>query len=400
VTDDGSGIDPASASYQVRKQGAASPLLGWTTPDASRVITGGGEYDVYLTRAAIPALGTDQATFEVVIRGADRMGEPAEATQCFVNHPMGPPLRWANPKGGLSTGDPTPIQEAKIWNRTFAKDNLAPLINGVPASAGAGVMQFDVINPWDEPVYFELLPANLIGFSQPSASGTKAWKDSAVRTAVTAVNLNCLTNLSNCSKTWPSSEQTANQTINSVANVIGGSRVWDLAGGANQPVAACAGCGPNRYEIPARSGTTPRVFRVMLVTTDLSQLHPGQTDTGDFVEYSLQPYGDPTIYRLTGKLLGTFTRCTDETVIVDINGNITTHRCNERTTYQRYLALTGATLTIQGFSAMLTTSATGAGTAAALGSLPAPALTTTSDWPAPPASNSSEVTPPKAAGMP
>ena len=326
VTDAGVGIDPASVVYRVRKQGASTWLLDATTPDQTRAITGGVEADVYLTRATLPELATYEGQLEVVASGTDLTGSGADVTACFDNHPLGPPLKASNPRPGMSAdvGD-GPIQDAKLVKLGLNNNNLAPLIDGVPASAGAGVMLFDVQNPWPEPVYFEVGPK-----AQPSTSASKTWRRTAVIISVTNVSLDCRTTPTYCNKSWPYSDETKSASNLTVSTLIRGSRVWDMSGAAPQPLAHCAGCNANRYLIPAASGGTPHMVRVMLVATDLSPLYPGDSDTGDFVEYhldNLEPQVNVGLvahhYDFTGKLLQTFTRCTKEKVVNNSSGQIT-----------------------------------------------------------------------------
>ncbi len=372
VTDAGVGIDPASVVYRVRKQGASTWLLDATTPDQTRAITGGLEADVYLTRATLPELATYEGQLEVVVSGTDLTGSGADVIACFDNHPLGPPLKASNPRPGMSAdvGD-GPIQDAKLVKLGLNNNNLAPLIDGVAASAGAGVMLFDVQNPWPEPVYFEVGPK-----AQPSATASKTWRRTAVIISVTNVSLDCLANINNCKSTWPYTDETKTVTVSSVSNLIRGSRVWDMSGSVPQPVSHCAGCNGNRYLIPAAAGSTPHKVRVMLVATDLSPLYPGDSDTGDFVEFhldDLEPSTNPADpgpkahhYDFTGKLLQTFTRCTKEKVVNNSSGQITQHLCTERTAYRRFLALSQAAMTIQSIDAELQPATTATSTAAPL----------------------------------
>ena len=215
-------------------------------------------------------------------------------------------------------------------------------------------MVFDVENPWPEPVYFEAGLKTYNGTpQQPSVTRTKSWTRSAVINRVATANLDCLANASYCTSSWPYSVETKSVASASVSNLVKGTRVWSLASGNPVAVNQCSGCPANRYLIPARSGSTPTKFRVMLVASDFSALYPGDTNTDDFVEYTLGGK------QLTGKLLNTFTRCTKTSSKIDINGNLTEYKCVERTVYQRYLALTKAGLTIQQIDAEVRPAATG-----------------------------------------
>ena len=88
----------------------------------------------------------------MVVSGTDLTGSGADVIACFDNHPLGPPLKASDPRPGMSAdvGD-GPIQDAKLVKLGLNNNPLAPLIDGVAASAGAGVMLFDVQNPWPEP---------------------------------------------------------------------------------------------------------------------------------------------------------------------------------------------------------------------------------------------------------
>jgi len=226
---------------------------------------------------------------------------------------------------------------------------LADLINGVSVDAGVGIMTFDVINYWPEPIYFDVAQYSDAGSAravQPAATVTvKNWTQSYYRRSTANANINCLNSSSgNCNTSKPAAvEHTQSSPIN-IVNLIRGARAWDITGATALPVAACttctvpqptcSGCTATRFQIQAASSpSTPRRFRIVLVASKLADLNPGPAGTNSLLSIGSGQY--------VGHLGSTFNRCGAILKIEDPTrpGRVISRTCTRLDNYRTFYVL-------------------------------------------------------------
>jgi hypothetical protein len=323
----GAGIVPDSGEYRVgiREQAGVRWLTGWVPAVQRASVTNGYEYEVILLRSTVPALGTEQGTYEIEFRGRDGFGQTGTAGRCW-QHAILPPRLWYS----TASTPPGTVSRSLHSVNLHPGNNLAPLLNGVGVAEGKALMEIEIRNGTTEPAYVTF------AFDQAVASYQKRWRDDYALLIVDAPPEDpaCLGN-----GTCPDVEPPAALIVDeqgTIVDLVNDLAIWDVIEGAYlQP---CQGCSPGKYRLePRLSLVTPRRYRVMLIATELGGLAPllaqGDTEAGPFEDFVLDPVL-PLL--LTGVRYDRYEHCTRQEMGL----------CIESKIYRHYRALTAVSLTI------------------------------------------------------
>jgi hypothetical protein len=325
----GVGIEPAGGEYRVgiRGQGDVMWLTDWRHAIQLGSVENGYKYEVLLTRSALPELATTQATFQLEFRGGDSLahGTPV-ARACWQHVPLAAPL-YVSEAREVPASDPWSLHSVGIGN------GLAPLLNGVPLAEGKAIMEFDIKNGTDEPVYVTL------DVDQPIATYTKSWQKTNAHLFPHPVPSTCPRD-GLCTFNYPPDLRTTVVTdvTGTIEQVGDGFIVQEASTGAI--LEPCAECGVNEYRIaPRRDTAVPRVYRVRLVVRDLSALapEPAGVSYGPYDDVVLDPAFHP--FLISGHLYGRFSVCWLPASDPDL--------CDGQDEYIHYVALQEASLAIE-----------------------------------------------------
>ena len=342
----GTGIDFEAGMYRLRPRASSLDEFGmdtgawltnWQPAQVLDTVEGGVRYEVVLLRSQIPWLTTVRGEIEIELRGANQLGVATIPVRyCWEHVPLAPPLQVRNVVEAVGAGS---LHEINL----DPGNNLGPLLDGVPLEQGAAVMDLEIVNGTAEPVFARL------AIEQGLATYSKSWQKTNVFLAVTGAS-DCL-GAGECMLDFPSDRQTvmAAGETGTMDGLLSGIVVQDMTTG--QHILPCTGCEPDTYLFEPRIMLgEPRVYRVRLVVTDLSVLVPQLADVnlGPFAEVLLDAEMLPT--PVTGRTFGRVRIC--------MGTFPDSLQCGLDNTYQHYVALTEATLSLPGvhLSAMTSTS--------------------------------------------
>jgi hypothetical protein len=261
VTSPGVGI--AWGDYRVGLQGGEW-LTDWLP--AERLASGddSADFQVVLLRAELPELATVRGQFEIEFRATDWLEQAATVRRCWDHVPL------AAPADIRPAREVTGPESLHAWGLESGKQ-LAPLLNGVPLEQGAGIMEFEIRNGTDEPIYITL------GYDQPVVTYTKDWIETSARVRDDDISPYACWEDGGCVKAFPPSLITYGQTgvQGTVPDFVGGLRIWEITATSRQEIYPCPGCSMDMYRLePRMDPRLPRLYRVMLVTNELGELGP------------------------------------------------------------------------------------------------------------------------------
>lgn len=340
----GIAIDPDAGMYRLRLQQLGADeadgddeawLTDWLPARLLETGAGSARYEVVLLRSQIPALATVYDNIEIELRGANELGVESEPVRfCWKHIPMAPPLQVRNVVESTGAGS---LHETNL----APGNNLAPLLAGVPLEQGRAVMELEIVNGTDQVAYAKL------AIEQTQATFTTSWQESNAFLFATKEASDCLAT-GECTFDTPPSCNTEAGTDESgtIDGLVSGIVVRDLLTG--EQILPCDGCDSDTYAIEPRIQLgDPRIYRVQLMVTDLRALVPQlpDADLDAFTEVSLDAEFLPTV--ITGLVLERWRWC--------ING--IPPDCFFDETYQHYLALTEASVSLPGVYLSARTSA-------------------------------------------
>jgi hypothetical protein len=228
-------------------------------------------------------------------------------------------------------------------------NNLAPLLNGVAVDQGKGLMEVEVRNGTDDPIYLTL------DYAQPAATYRKDWIETYTELHTsTTPDSTCLLTPVTCPFGPPAVDTGPKEDEGMLADLVGGVKVWELhPEGTTIEIPSCQGCEVNEYRLePRRGPSEPRVYRVALVVTNLAELGPrlASEPPAFYQDTMIDPSYEPT--EITGVLLDTLRECTQD----DSSGT----RCVLQKVYRSYRALTRAFIRLDALTVVGQLGATGA----------------------------------------
>ena len=150
--DTGVGIDPTGSEYQVKLGSASTWPSTWTA--AAETAAGSGVFAANIYRSDVPAVGTDEAVFQIRFRGHDRFGrETGIQTRCWGNHPLAAPL-------DLSAGAlPTSASDTglnPLTSTILPSDDTGMLALLNSTASGYAMIKVPINNGTPENVYLRL----------------------------------------------------------------------------------------------------------------------------------------------------------------------------------------------------------------------------------------------------
>ncbi len=307
--------------------GEPSELKGWVSGDGGQSMDDGDDgssssFELAILSRDVPELATSHAIFELEVRIRDASGLLASATRCWENVPLAAPLFFSEPSEVLAT-EPRSLHAFNLE----PGNNLADLLNGALApDEGKGLIEFNIKNGTDESVYLTL------DFEQSLTSFTKSWEQGiAPMDAPFVPAPDCIEQVSCRLATRLDID------IDDQEGVLDNLATGVIVLQGSSVLLPCAGCAPNQYLIsPPEGASTPSVYRVMLVSADLSSLAPRLIDEpvlGNFEDFSLLSRDLPL--SLTGQQYDSFVYC----------DMIVANSCQSAFTVQEYRALLSAEIT-------------------------------------------------------
>jgi hypothetical protein len=307
VQDEFVGLSPGDIEATVRTPaGASAPIV--LSTDATRIarmLTA----EATVTADAVPELLTGEGRYEITLRARDAAGnEAAPLTACWQHVVLAPPLYAA---------DLAPLGPGSLDDTRFENDNLAPVLRGELTPAGARML---VENNTGAGAYVTLNLDELTGRYQASAIDSRALLRQDGDTD------DCLSQ-GTCSMDPP--PEPSNTTIGPTAIPPSFLRLRVVEQGAGRE-ATCAECDPGEFYL-APYGR----YEVQAVVADLSFLIPPGMPRDRIAEISVGPLGNAV--RLTG---------IDDGLYVHCEGTDPGGRCNSRTVFQRYRAMTSAIIEV------------------------------------------------------
>lgn len=200
LTDDGVGLDPATATYRVRDVAAGTTLLDW------RPLPGASPHTIPLHRRgfaapSIPALGERAALLALDVRATDRLGRTTASTRCWHHRPLPAPVLVGpvGPAGQMLTCNASncvathgPLGSGKYALAALSLGDTSPPFDPIGAQVlatgapGTALLQFPVYNPTTEPI------ALTIDLAVPTgATYTRQWVDGRWGTTITNAVHDC-----------------------------------------------------------------------------------------------------------------------------------------------------------------------------------------------------------------
>jgi hypothetical protein len=318
----GVGIKPGAGEYRVgiRGQGDVTWLTDWQNATQLASVEGGYQYEIRLTRSMLPELATTRATFQLELRGMDTLGQTTLVSRpCWEHVPLAAPL-WVSEAREVPANDPRSLHSVGIGK------GLAPLLNGVPLSQGKAIMEFEIKNGTDDPVYVTL------DVDQSITTYTKSWQKTNAELFPNQTPSHCLRD-GRCTLGFPPDFGTtiATDISGAIDRLVHGVWIEDMATG--EQLVPCPSCDATEYRIePRNQGGAPRTYRVSLMVTDLSALAPRPVDVdhGPYSDVSLDP--DIYVFTISGRRFTRLSVCFN----TDMQDSLV---CTQEEEYVHYLAL-------------------------------------------------------------
>jgi hypothetical protein len=330
ASDDGVGIDPASAMVRVGLRDGSS--FGPWRPVAGTETEGTIDYSIDVLRsgsAGDPFLATTEAPMVIQLAVKDRLDREVTLERCWNNHPLAVPLKL-----GASAQSVGPLALATNGlEAQFFHNVVAELIN--PGSKGLSTMDYDLFNGTDETAHVTFT------LTRPELRSRRDYvKQSAAKTVVTQ-HVRCT------SEEDPRCEPPVHPPIvTSIGSTLLETsdhfvvRVFriqpDGAIGAEIPCAPC-----NQATAKWTFALDNGHYRVMSGLRDMPSLSPSgapnDADSGPFFDFNM-PTTSGT-FGLSGKNLSSHSGCTRVTQVPIGNTGDFTFFCDQRTDFTQYRAL-------------------------------------------------------------
>ncbi|MEO8701132.1 MAG: hypothetical protein ABI867_13870 [Kofleriaceae bacterium] len=335
ASDDGVGIDPASAMVRVGLRDGSN--FGPWRPLTGTVIDGSIDYSIDVTRSGSTGdafVATTEAPMVVQLAVKDRLDREVSLERCWTNHPLAVPLVV-----GASAQSVGPLALATNGLEAAAFHNVvAEMIN--PASKGLSTMDYDVLNGTDETAFVTFT------LTRPELRSRRDYvKQSAAKQVVNLSGLNRV----NCND--PDSDSRCDAPFHPARVTNIGSTLLESSDhfvvrvlrvqpdGSLGAEVACNPC--NDAAAKWTFALDKGHYRVMSGMRDMRSLFPsgapGDFDDGPFSDFSLGTTAGS--FGLSGKTLSSHSGCTHFTTVpIGNTGNSNTF-CDQRTDFTQYRAL-------------------------------------------------------------
>lgn len=369
VTDSGVGLDLSASEYQVRDVTSNSIVLSWRSLSSGTIIPGGRDYTIPIYRngtswPSIPAVGTDEHTFEITIRARDLLGRSSTVARCWNQRLLASPVYIGPVSGAATTGNygRYGFAQLSLADTVAPIDPVSTLLLNEPGP-GVGLMQFPVFNITTEPVWmaFDFRVPTAVTYQRDDI------RDRWGETSRTTVNVDCGRVVVDAGPPVVTEPNYALPGCNVAATPGGGAgvsgsasgtvsanytiRVFEEVGPAGELV-PCLSCAPVTMPIngiervmvqlpprgpPLPVAQPPRKFWVQPGIRSISEFWPPNASP-PFTEISF--VGGAVV---TGHALETRTGCSNFVAPATSTG---TWRCTRQSVVTRYRALTRGQLDI------------------------------------------------------
>jgi hypothetical protein len=323
ATDDGVGIDPATARIGLRDGttfGPWRPITGVATD-------GTIDYSINLARSGAAGdafLASTEAPMVIQLAVKDRLDREVTFERCWTNHPLAVPLA-----AGASSQAVGPLGLATNGLEVqFFRNLVAELIN--PGARGLSTMDYDVLNGTDETAFVTF------SLTRPALDSRRDYVVQNATKQVVTTNVRCNENDTDirCDRPiHPEPDGDEGSTLHESLDhfVVRVFRVQP--DGALGTEVACDPCSAAaaKWTFKFEKGR----YRVMSGIRDMPTLFPsgapGDFDNGPFFDFTLPTTSGS--FGLSGKLVGSYSGCTK---FQSIGPN---RFCIQRTDFTRYRAL-------------------------------------------------------------